>query len=162
MNKVISIIYCLSLESFSSCEAILYINPESWPVVGFCPHIKVRGCSGHTLTLFIPLLGPFKEVFITMNPQSDYRALSLSLSHRNSSMVGATPGIWKTVRGALTAPDRKKSQSIARCIGYGIMRKKSLKILQPLEQLTSSRRIMTVTFRLSLLRCSSGRTGTQS
>ena len=34
--------------------------------------------------------------------------------------------------------------------------------LEPLEQLTGSRRIMTVSFRLSLLRCSSGRTGTQS
>ena len=34
--------------------------------------------------------------------------------------------------------------------------------LEPLEQLTSSCRIMTVSFRLSLLRCSSGRTGAQS
>ena len=39
---------------------------------------------------------------------------------------------------------------------------KILKDLKPLELLTSSRCIMTVSFRLSLLRCLSRRTGTQS
>ena len=60
-------------------------------------------------------------------------------------MVGAAPGIRKTVKGALTAPDQKTDPSHF-CIYYGIVRNKSLKILQPLEQLTSSRRIMTVSF----------------
>ena len=76
-------------------------------------------------------------------------------------MGGAAPGVRKTARGALIAPDRWTDPSHA-AFYYGIMRNKSLKILQPLEQLTSSRLIMTVGFRLSLLRCSSGRTGTQS
>ena len=76
-------------------------------------------------------------------------------------MVGATPSVQKAELGALLAPDRKTDPSQS-AFYSGIMRNKSLRILQPLEQLTSSRCIMTVGFQLSLLRCSSGRTGTQS
>ena len=43
LNKVISIIYCLLYESLSSCAAVLYINPESWPVISFCPHVGSTG-----------------------------------------------------------------------------------------------------------------------
>ena len=43
LNKVISIIYCLLFESFSSYAAVLYINLESWPVVGFYPHNSYVG-----------------------------------------------------------------------------------------------------------------------
>ena len=49
LNKVISIIYSLLFESFSSCAAILYINSESWPVVGFCPHVGSTGVFGINL-----------------------------------------------------------------------------------------------------------------
>ena len=73
-------------------------------------------------------------------------------------MGGATPGVRKTTRGALLAPDRWNDPSHA-TFYYGIMRNKSLKILQPLEQLTSSRHIMIVGFWLSLLRCSSAEPG---
>ena len=34
------------LENFTSCAAVLYINPESWPVVGFCPHVGSMGVFG--------------------------------------------------------------------------------------------------------------------
>ena len=76
-------------------------------------------------------------------------------------MVDAAPSVWKAELGVLLAPDQKTDPSHS-AFYYGVVWNKSLKILQPLEQLTSSRRIMTVSFQLSLLRCSSGRTGTQS
>ena len=51
-------------------------------------------------------------------------------------MVGVAPCVRKTVRGALTAPDRKTDPSQS-AFYSGVMRNKSLRILQPLEQLTS-------------------------
>ena len=60
LNKVISIIYCLLFESFSSCAAVLYINPESWPVIGFCPHVGSTGVfrkPDHSLSQFWVLEG---------------------------------------------------------------------------------------------------------
>ena len=67
LNKVISIIYCLLFESFSSCTAVLYINPESWPVVGFCPHVGITGVFGINLSTLYPSFGSLKEVFGAMN-----------------------------------------------------------------------------------------------
>ena len=61
LNEDISIIYCLLFESFSSCMAVLYINPESWPVVGFCPPCRkyggVRDKPEHSLPQFWVLEG---------------------------------------------------------------------------------------------------------
>ena len=68
---------------------------------------------------------------------------------------GAAPGIRKAELGALYTPNRIKTNSSHKA-------EKISKDLKTLEQLTSSRLIMTVSFRLSLLRCSSERTGTQS
>ena len=67
LNKVISIIYCLSFESFSSCAAVLYINPESWPVVGFRPHVVSTGVFGINPSTLYPSFGSLKEVFSTAN-----------------------------------------------------------------------------------------------
>ena len=67
LNKVISIIYCLLFEIFSSCAAVLYINPESWPVIGFCPHVGSTGVFGINLSTLYPRFGSLKEVFSTMN-----------------------------------------------------------------------------------------------
>ena len=67
LNKVISIIYCLLFESFSSCASVLYINPESWPVVGFCPHVVSTGVFGINLSTLYPSFGSLKEVFSTTN-----------------------------------------------------------------------------------------------
>ena len=50
-NYVISIIYCLLFEKISSCAAVLYSNPESWPVVGFCPHVGTTGVFGMNLSI---------------------------------------------------------------------------------------------------------------
>ena len=54
LNKVISIIYCPLFESFSSCAAVLYINPESWPAVSFCPHVGNTGVFGINLSTLYP------------------------------------------------------------------------------------------------------------
>ena len=67
LNKVISIIYCLLFESISSCVAVLYINSESWPVVGFCPHVGSTGVFGINPSTLYPSVGSLKEVFSTMN-----------------------------------------------------------------------------------------------
>ena len=67
LNKAISIIYCLLFESFSSCAAVLYINPESWPVVGFCPHVGSTGVFGINLNTLYPNFGSLKEVLSTTN-----------------------------------------------------------------------------------------------
>ena len=60
LNKVISIIYCLLYKSLSSCAIVLYINPESWPVVGFCPHVGSTGVFGVNLITLYPSFGSFE------------------------------------------------------------------------------------------------------
>ena len=67
LNKVISIIYCLLFESFSSCAAVLYVNPESWPVIGFCPHVGSTAVFGINLSTLYPSFGCLKEVFSATN-----------------------------------------------------------------------------------------------
>ena len=69
LNKVISIIYCLLFESFSSCVAVLYINHESWPVVGFYPHVGSPGVFGINLRTLYPSFGSLKEVFSATNQE---------------------------------------------------------------------------------------------
>ena len=67
LNKVISIIYCLLYKSLSSCAAVLYINPESWPVISFCPHVGSTGVFGINLNTLYPNFGSLKEVFSATN-----------------------------------------------------------------------------------------------
>ena len=67
LNKVIYIIYCLLFEKNSSCAAVLYINPESWPVVGFCPHIGSTGVFRINLSTLYPSFGSLKEVLSATN-----------------------------------------------------------------------------------------------
>ena len=50
----------MSFGNFTSCAAILYINPESWPVVGFCPHVGSTGVFGINLITLYPSFGSFK------------------------------------------------------------------------------------------------------
>ena len=85
-----------------------------------------------------------KEVFSASN-----KAIGLY------NFITAAPGIRKAELGALYTPNQMKTDSSHKA-------EKISKDLKPIDQLTSSRRIMTVSFRLSLLRCSSKRTGTQS
>ena len=67
LNKVISIIYCLLFETFSSCVAVLYVNPESWSVVGFCPHVGSTGVFRINLSTLYHSFGSLKEVFSATN-----------------------------------------------------------------------------------------------
>ena len=68
LNKVMSIIYCLLFESFFLLRGhFIYINPESWPVVGFCPHVGSTGVFGINLSTLYPSVGSLKEVFSTTN-----------------------------------------------------------------------------------------------
>ena len=60
LNKAISIIHCMLYESLSSCVAVLYINPEGWPVVGFCPHVGSTGVFGINLITLYPSFGSFE------------------------------------------------------------------------------------------------------
>ena len=66
-NRVTFIMYFLLYESFFSCAAVLYINPESWPVIGFCPHVESTRVFGTYLDTLYPIFGSLKEVFLTMN-----------------------------------------------------------------------------------------------
>ena len=139
-----------------------FIKSESWPIVGFCPHVTSTGVFGINLSTLYPNFGSFEGG--VQHNEPDNRTIGLYHSHlaigirvwSAQPLVFGRPheGLYKHLIG-------RKTRSIARCIGYGIMQEKSLKILQPLEQLTSSRRIMTVSFRLSLLSCSFGITRAQ-
>ena len=44
-----------------------YINSESWPVVGFCPHVGSTGVFGINLSTLYPSFGSLKEVFSATN-----------------------------------------------------------------------------------------------
>ena len=62
------IVYCLLYEYFFFlCGRLVYMNPESWPVGGFCPHVKSTGVFGTYLNTLYPIVGSFKEVFIITN-----------------------------------------------------------------------------------------------
>ena len=62
------IIYCLLYESFFFlCGRLIYVNPESSPVVGFYPHVESTGVFGTYLNTLYPIFGSLKEVFITAN-----------------------------------------------------------------------------------------------
>ena len=67
LNEVISIIYCLLYESLSSCATVLYINAESWPIIGFFPHVGSTGVFGIKLSTLYPSFGSLKDVFSTAN-----------------------------------------------------------------------------------------------
>ena len=43
------------------------MNPESWPIVGFRPHVENMGVFGTYLNTLYPIFGSLKEVFITAN-----------------------------------------------------------------------------------------------
>ena len=62
------IVYCLLYEGFFFlCGRLVYINHESWPVVGFCPHVESTGVFGTNLNTLYPPFGSLKEVFSTAN-----------------------------------------------------------------------------------------------
>ena len=79
----------------------LFIKFESWPVVGFCPHVTSTGVFGINLSTLYPNFGSFKGGVQHNEPGN--RTIGLYHSHLaiGKSMVGAAPGVRKTVPGAL-------------------------------------------------------------
>ena len=62
------IIYCLLYERFFFLSGgLIYMNPESWPVVGFCPHVESTRVFETYLNTLYPIFGSLKEVFIIAN-----------------------------------------------------------------------------------------------
>ena len=107
-----------------------FIKSESWPVVGFCPHVTSTGVFGINLnTLYPKKFGPLRRCLAQRTRQSDYTALSPSLSHRNLIILnfGAAPSIRKAELGALYTPKSDKADSSPEA-------EKIFKDLRPLEQ----------------------------
>ena len=44
-----------------------FVKSESWPVVGFCPHVGSTGVFGINLSTLYPSFGSLKEVFSATN-----------------------------------------------------------------------------------------------
>ena len=90
-----------------------FTKSESWPVVGFCPHVTSTGVFEINLSTLFPCFWSFKEVFSARTRQSDYITLSLSFSHRSSIILnlGEAPGIQKAELGALYTPKSDKADS---------------------------------------------------
>ena len=133
-----------------------FIKSESWPVVGFCPHVTSTGVFGINLSTLYPNVGSFKGGVQHNEPGN--QTIMLYHSHLAIEVIlnfGEAPGIRKFEFGALYTPKVDKAGSSPEA-------EKVFKDLRPLEQRPVSRLIMTVSFRLSLLRCSSETTGTQS
>ena len=55
------IIYCLFCLNilFFMCGCLVCVNPESWPVVGLCPHERNTGVFGTYLNTLYPMAGSF-------------------------------------------------------------------------------------------------------
>ena len=108
---IICCLFCLNIcSSFAAvyCMSILRVGQSSVQP----PREKYRGVWGiseHSLSHGWVLIR--KCFYSHLTRQSDYRALLLSLSHRNSSMVGAAPSVRKAELGALLAPDQKTDPS---------------------------------------------------
>ena len=101
-----------------------FIKSESWPVVGFCPHVTSTEVFGinlkHSLSKKI---GPSRRCLAQRTRQSDYIALSLSLSHRSlqfyilaKPLVFGRPNLGRYIRlnrtRPIPRPKRKKSLRI--------------------------------------------------
>ena len=65
-NKV-TFMYLPVMCKFYSRAAVLYVSLESWPVIGFYPHVRTTGVFGIHLNTLYPILGSIKEVFSTAN-----------------------------------------------------------------------------------------------
>ena len=143
----------------ASCAAVYVYMYITWKiaVVGFNPHAYNAGVFAEDVySHLIQCLGPNKEVIAQRTRQPDYNALTLSLSHR-SLTVGLLYSPW----WLHTRPD-------SGCVHAWTGNNPSLMRRNPEDSNRSSsgwpvsRYIMTVSFRLSLLRCSSGWTRAQS
>ena len=85
MNKVISIIYYL-LYQFTLPRGCLYIKPENWPVVGFCPLVRNTGVFRINLITLYPSVGSFEGGVQHSEPGN--RTIGLYHSHLAIGALG--------------------------------------------------------------------------
>ena len=76
--------FILLPESFgSSCAAVFLYNLKVYQSSASAPSNIIRGCSEKHLITLDPTSWSVKEVSMQRTRHSDYRALTLSLSHRS-------------------------------------------------------------------------------
>ena len=144
--------YMFCPKSFSaSCAAVffIYIQSESLQSSASAPSRITPACSEKHLITLDPTSWSVKEVFVWRTRQSDYIALTLSLSHRSLTM------------GLLYSPWYVRTHLNMVCVhtwpgtSPSLMRRNREDSAESSSGWPVSRFIMTVSFRLSLLRCSS-------
>ena len=140
--------FCLKSFWCLLCGRFLY-NLKVCQSSASAPSRITRGCLEKHLITLDPMSWSIKEVSMQQTRQSDYRALTLSLSHR-SLMVGLRYSRWY-VRAY---PNTVRLTYLTGRMVLRVIQKESRRFRWVIEWLTSSRCIMIVSFRLSLLRCS--------
>ena len=105
------------------------IKSESWPVVGFCPHVTSTKVFGINLTTLYPSFGSFEGGVQHNEPGN--RTIKLYHSHLAIEVYNfkfwCSPGIRKAELGALYTPKSDKADSSPEA-------EKIFKDLRPLEQ----------------------------
>ena len=105
-----------------------FIKSESWPFVGFCPHVTSTGVFGINLSTLYPNFGSFEGGVQHNEPGN--RAIRLYHSHLAIEVYknfGEAPSIRKAKFGALYMPKSDKADSLHEA-------EKVFKDLRPLEQ----------------------------
>ena len=106
-----------------------FIKFESWPVVGFFPHVTSTGVFGINLSTLYPNFGSF-EGGVQHNELGN-RTIRLYHSHLAIEVYNfqfwRTPGIRKAELGVLCTPKSDKADSSPEA-------EKNFKDLRPLEQ----------------------------
>ena len=143
----------------ASCAAVYVYMYITWKftVVGFSPHAyNAMVFTKKRVFTLDPTSWSMKEVLAQRTRQSDYIALTLSLSHR-SLTVGLLYSPWYFRARPNTGRVRTWPGN-----GPSLMRRNPKDSDQSSSGWPVSRYIMIVSFWLSLLRCSSGWTRAQS
>ena len=106
-----------------------FIKSESWPVVGFFPHVTSTGVFGINLSTLVPIVGSF-EGGAQHNEQGNQTIMRYH-SHLAIEVYNfkfwRSPSIRKAEFGALYTPKPDKAESSSEA-------EKVFKDLRPLEQ----------------------------
>ena len=84
-----------------------FIKSESWPVVGFYPHVTSTGVFMVNLNTLYPNLGSFKGGVQRNEPGNQTIMLyhsHLAIEVYDFKNFGEAPGIWRAEFGALSRP----------------------------------------------------------
>ena len=106
-----------------------FIKSESWPVVGFCPHVICTGVFGINLSTLYPNFGSFEGGVQHSEPGN--QTIKLYHSHLAIEVYNfkfrRSPSIQKAELGALCTPKSDKADSSPEAENI-------FKDLRPLEQ----------------------------